>query len=239
MVGTILNVIGILAGGVAGLTMKKPLSPANQMFLKLGLGVGAVAIGLRLTWVSVNGSFGQILKQLFIVVLALTIGKLIGQLCRLQKLSNHLGQYAGDKFQAARPDAPNRFNDGFVVCSILFCVAPLAVIGAALDGLSGFYLALLLKAVMDGLGVMSFVPAFGWGTLLAALPVIAFQGLITLGVRLLAPWLSEHGLVDSINATGGLLVFCVALIILQIKKIELANYLPSLAAAPVITWLWR
>ena len=41
-------------------------------------------------------------------------------------------------------------------------------------------------------------------------------------------------LLDSINGTGGMLVFCIALIILELKKIELADYLPSLVFAPLI-----
>jgi uncharacterized membrane protein YqgA involved in biofilm formation len=51
--------------------------------------------------------------------------------------------------------------------------------------------------------------------------------------------LETHSLVDSVNAAGGLLVFSVALVILQLKKIELADYLPSLAFAPLLTWVFR
>ena len=82
--------------------------------------------------------------------------------------------------------------------------------------------------------------------MLAALPVLAFQGTITLLCsQLLGPFLQTHGahgpnsLIDSVNAVGGLLVFSVALVILGLKKIELADYLPSLVFAPLITWLWR
>ena len=93
---------------------------------------------------------------------------------------------------------------------------------------------------MEGLATMGFVPLFGWGVMLAALPVLAFQGTITLGCGVfLRPILEAHGLIDSINAAGGLLVFSVALVILDLKRIELADYLPSLIVAPLITWLWR
>jgi uncharacterized membrane protein YqgA involved in biofilm formation len=93
---------------------------------------------------------------------------------------------------------------------------------------------------MDGLASMSFVSLFGRGVLLAVLPVIAWQGSITLIVaRVFEPVLSFHHLVNAANAVGGLLVFCVALVILGLKRIELADYLPSLVTAPLITWLWR
>ena len=83
-----------------------------------------------------------------------------------------------------------------------------------------------------------FVTTFGWGAMVSVVPVVAYQGTITLAARALAPLLSDP-LLDSINATGGLLVFCIALIILELKKVELADYLPSLAFAPLLTWLWR
>jgi len=76
--------------------------------------------------------------------------------------------------------------------------------------------------------------------MLAALPVLAFQGTITLVcVQFLKPVLETHGLIDSVNAVGGLLVFCVALVILELKRVELADYLPSLAFAPLLTWVFR
>ena len=86
---------------------------------------------------------------------------------------------------------------------------------------------------------MGFVGVFGWGVVLAAIPVFVYQGTIALAVHRLEPFLRAHSLLDSVNAIDGLLVFCVALIILELKKIELADYLPSLAMAPLITWLWQ
>jgi uncharacterized protein len=238
MIGTVLNVAGILIGGIVGLARRKPLSPAHESFFKVGLGVFTVFYGLRLTWMSLNGSFVQILKQLLIAVLALMLGKLTGRLLRLQKVSNHLGREARERIAALKPDAPGRLSDGFKTCAALYCAAPLAILGSVQDGLSGYYYPLAVKAVMDGLGTLGFTLLFGWGVVLAALPVLAFQGTITLTcMHLLKPFLETHGLVDSVNAVGGLLVFCVALIIFELKKIELADYLPSLIFAPLITWL--
>ena len=86
MIGTALNVAGILIGGVTGLVRRKPLSPAHESFVKVALGAFTVFYGLRLTWISLNGSFLQILKQLLIAVIALMLGKMTGRLLRLQKI---------------------------------------------------------------------------------------------------------------------------------------------------------
>jgi len=240
MLGTILNVAGILIGGLAGLSRRRALSPAAESNLRVILGAFTVYYGLRLTWLSVGGSFRQVLKQLFIAVLALSLGKLAGRLLRLQAMSNHLGRRARERMEAARADDPRRLSEGFKVCAALFCAAPLGLLGAVQDGLSEYFYPLGVKAVMDGLATIGFVSVFGRGVMLSALPVLALQGTLTLGCgQFLKPFLEAHSLLDSVNAAGGLLVFAVALVILGLKKIELADYLPSLLFAPLLTWLWK
>ena len=239
MIGTYLNVAGIVAGTLAGLASRKPLSNASQFFSKTVLGVLTVFFGLRLVWMSMNGDWLQILKQFGVVLLSLSLGKLAGKLLQLQKSSNHLGHFARDRMAAMKPGDPRGFTTGFKVCTALFCAAPIGILGAIHDGLSGYFAPLAVKAVMDGLAAMSFVSIFGWGVLFSAVPVLVFQGTISLAcARFLLPVLDAHGLTDSVNATGGMLIFCVAVAIFEIRKIQVTDYLPSLAVAPLLTWWW-
>jgi uncharacterized membrane protein YqgA involved in biofilm formation len=242
MIGTILNAAGILIGGIFGLSRRKPLSVHTEAYFKVILGAFTVFYGLRLTWVSISGSFVEVLKQLAIVILSMMLGRLAGRALHLQKFSNRVGQQARERISDVRLDDPQRFSKGFQTCAALFCAAPLGILGAVQEGLSlsEYFYPLAIKAVMDGLATVGFVGLFGRGVLLSALPVLAFQGTITLIVaRVLEPILNLHNLVNSCNAVGGLLVFCVALVILGLKRIELADYLPSLIVAPLITALWR
>src|SRR5947208_10760667 len=239
MVGTIINAAAILFGGVAGLTAKKQLPLAHQTALKILLGAFTVYVGLSAAWQGLHGGFLQILKQLGIVLLSLMLGNLTGKLLRIQKSLNRLGQYAKQKISEATPGNRRRFSEGFITGSILSCLTPIAVLGSLQDGLGDNFKPLAAKAVMDGLATMAFVSAFGWGVTVAVIPVVAWQGTISLLAGLARPWLEKYSLSDPINATAGLLVFCVALIIFELKKIELADYLPSLIYAPLLTWLWR
>jgi uncharacterized membrane protein YqgA involved in biofilm formation len=234
--GTFLNVLAIFVGGVAGLTLRRTMSPPTQSALKILLGVFTVYVGLSLTWQAVHGAFGQVLKELAVVLGALMLGHATGKLARLQRGFNLLGHHAKTLYTGARPDLPGHFGNGFVTCTILFCAAPLAVLGPMQEALTGDWRPLAIKAVMDGLATLAFAGVFGSGVLLAVLPVAAFQGLVWLGVKLLVPALTQHALLDSITATNGLLVFCVALIVFELKKVSLADYLPSLAFAPLLTW---
>jgi len=240
MIGSIINAVAIVLGAAFGFARKEPLTAVNQNFFKVGLGAFTVYYGLRLTWIGLNGSFGQILLQLMVAVVAMMIGKQIGRLMHLQEWSNRLGRTARDRIAAPDPDPQRRFNDGFRTCAVLFCAAPLGILGAVSEGISNYTAPLILKGFMEGLAAMGFVRMFGWGVALSAVPVLALQGGITVMCEKgLGPWLMSMQLANSINATSGLLIFSVGLVIFELKKIELADYLPSLAVAPLLAWLLR
>ncbi len=240
MIGTALNAAAIAAGGAIGLWRARQLSPAREAYLKVALGAFTIFYGLRLAWISLNGPFLHILKQLLVALVALMLGRLTGRLLRLQKLSNAVGRGARERLTAASPNDPRRASEGFKTCAALYCAAPLAVLGSIQDGLSGYFYPLAVKAVMDGLATMGFARIFGWGVVLSAVPVLALQGSLTLlCAQFLRPLLEARDLVDPINLTGGLLVSFVALVIMELKKVELADYLPSLAFAPLLAWAFR
>ena len=237
--GTLLNAAGILLGGILGLALRRQFKPNTQILLKNILGLLVIWVGLSTTWKSLGGGVLNVAKQMTIVVLALILGRLTGRLLHLQKGLNHLGEYAKERFSKASTGAPQKWSEGFITCTVLFCVGPMAILGSIQDGLSGKWETLGIKAAMDGLATMAFVGSFGWSAILSVVPVVAYQGTLTLAAKLLAPQLQNPALIDSVNATGGLLVFCIALIIFELKKIELADYLPSLAWAPLLTWVWK
>jgi uncharacterized membrane protein YqgA involved in biofilm formation len=239
MLGTIVNVGAIIAGGSAGLFAGKQLSPQLQFRIKMVLGVLTIYVGLKTVWNSINGSAAHVVKEIVIVLVALVVGNVIGRLLHLQKGLNRLGEYAKRGFADEAAAKPKRFGEGFVTCTILFCVGPMAILGALEDGLTGKFPTLAIKSLMDGLATMAFVKTFGVGPIFAAIPVLAYQGTITLAATSVAPLLSNHLLLDSLNATGGLLILCISLVILDIQKVPLADYLPSLAVAPALTWFFQ
>jgi hypothetical protein len=238
MTGAFLNALGILVGAVFGLALCKPLSARGQDFFRRALGAAAIFSGLQLVWLNVNGTFFSCAKQIFIALLALVIGNLLGKLLALQRISNQLGRFAGSLIANAQSNPPRKMADGFNACAILFCAAPLGILGAVTDGLSGDFYFLAIKAVMDGLAMTSFVKMFGWFSALSAFPVFIFLGAITFAVQLYAkPFLDSHNLVYPVNTTAGFVACAVALVIFEARKVELANYLPGLAVAPLLAWL--
>jgi uncharacterized protein len=243
--GAFLNAIGILLGGFLGLALRKPLSLRAQVFFRSALGLSTFFFGLRLIWLSLGGTFLSMLGQILIALFAVTLGFWIGKLLRLQQWSNRIGRRAGDAITPVRTNAPGKAGDGVAACTVLFCAAPLGWLGAVSDGLSGYFWLLAVKAVMDAMAMASFVKIFRWPAALSAFPVLVLLGGITLACRhYAAPFLDSHSLpghhlVNSVNAAAGLIACAVVLVIFEVRKVELANFLPGLAVAPLAAWLFR
>lgn len=246
VIGAILNAAGILLGSIIGLIRQHGFSPQTESFLKLCIGLFTIFHGLRLAWMGFSGTPVQVLKQFGIALLAVTLGRLLGKLMHLQKASNAAGQYARKLIENTKPNSPDRFSNGLTACAILFCASPLGILGAILavlpagTGGGGYLYPLGIKAVMDGLAMMGFVRMFGLGAVLSALPVFVFLSVISLGTMVyLEEPLRTQGLTDAVNTTGGLLLTVMSLVMFEVKRVELADYLPALAVAPLLTWLWK
>ena len=245
MTGAFLNAIGILLGGLWGLVLRKPLSLRMQVLFRSILGLSAIFFGLRLVWLSLVGNFLSALEQILIALFAIALGFWLGKLLRLQKWSNRLGRRASNLIASAQTSSFRGTGEGFAVCAVLFCAAPLGWLGAVADGLSGYFWLLAVKAAMDALAMTGFVKMFRWPAALSALPVLVLFGGISLACRqYVAPFLDshslrEHLLANSVNTAAGLIACAVALVIFEIRKVELANFLPALAVAPLLAWLFR
>jgi uncharacterized membrane protein YqgA involved in biofilm formation len=234
MIGTLINVVAILAGGIAGLATAKDIPVHRQNQLKNLIGIFAVWFGLSLVWTSLKGGFWSILLQLTVLILGMILGKITGRILGLQRRLNKLGQYAKTRYEHAGDLGK---MDGFVTCALLYCLGPLAIYGALQDGLFGNFRALILKSIMDGLAAMAFSRVFGWSVLLSGLPVLAYQGTITLLAQLGEPFLRAHDVLDITGAALGFMIYAVSLVLMGLKRLDLADYLPSLIWAPLLCWL--
>jgi uncharacterized membrane protein YqgA involved in biofilm formation len=236
VIGTILNAATVLVGGLVGQFKPNALSAAAQVRLKVFLGMATFAFGFHLLWLSLNGSFLSVLKQFAIAVVAMGLGALLGKLLGLQKASNAIGRYAG---QLLSSNSTTKFSDSFVACALVLNANPLGLAGAVTEGALGYAWPLLVKAVMDGVAALSLGASFKWGVAASALPVLAWQGTLSLGAARLEPFLREHALLDPLGACCALLITISALVIFELKKVELANYLPALVLGPLFSWLLR
>ncbi|MBI5687464.1 MAG: DUF554 domain-containing protein [Verrucomicrobia bacterium] len=221
MLGTLINVATVLAGGAVGLFLHRALPERFQRIVLQGLGLITLLLGLQMALKTAN---------IFIVLGSLLIGALLGEGWRLQDRMDALGRWLEAKFKRGDDD---RFTEGFVTASLLFCVGPMAVLGSIQDGVSGDCKTLAIKSFMDGFAAMVFAAELGWGVLFSAVPVLVYQGGITLAATPLQRILTD-AMLNEMTAVGGLMIVGIALMLLEIKRLPLANFLPALAIAPVL-----
>jgi uncharacterized protein len=224
--GTIVNVAAILGGTLLGLRVGKRLPVGLQERVLRGLGLVTLVIGvdLALAWRDTNALF---------VLGGVLLGGLAGEALDIE------GRLAGlgDRLQAwtARHDEHSTVSEAFFTASLLFCVGPLAVVGAIQDGLTGDHQALFTKATLDGFASIALTASLGWGVALAAVTVLIYQGALSLGAGLFDTILTPHSdALLSMTSAGGILIIGIALKLLDVQDVKVGNFLPALLFAPAI-----
>jgi len=236
-IGTLVNVVTVLLGASIGVLAGHRLPERTRDVVTDALGLvtlliaatSAVAVGAPALTSYVGSS-----APMLIVLGAMVIGGIVGSLLRLESRVEGLGGWlqtrlAGDTGSVER----HRFIEGFVVSSLVFCMGPLTILGSLSDGLGQGAEQLYLKSALDGFAAIAFAASFGWGVAASALTVLVVQGSLTVVGLLLGDVLPEAH-VAALTAVGGLLLVGVALRLLRIREIPVADLLPGLVAAPVL-----
>jgi uncharacterized protein len=174
---------------------------------------------------------------MLVVLGAVLLGGIAGSLLRLEQRVESVGGWLQRRLTADQGSVErHRFVEGFVASSLLFCTGPLTVLGSLNDGLGRGADELFLKSALDGFAAMAFAASFGWGVAASALTVIVVQGGLTITGVLLGDVLpAAH--VAALTAVGGLLLVGVALRLLRVREIPVADLLPALVVAPILVSL--
>lgn len=235
-IGTIVNVLTILAGGTLGLLMKGGLKPRYQIAVQQAMGICTIFIGISGTlseMLSVEN--GALLSGgSLVLILSMVIGTLIGEFFDFDGKLEQFGQWLKDRVSTGED---SRFVEGFVSTSLVVCVGAMAIVGAVQEGLLGDPSTLLTKAVMDGVTLIVFASAYGKGALFSALPVGILQGGVTLIAALLAKGSLPPEIVANLSFLGSVLIFCVGVNLAFGPKFRVANMLPALVVGALLTAL--
>jgi uncharacterized protein len=236
--GTIINVAAILLGASLGVVVGHRLRKRTSEVVTDSLGLVTIVLGaLNVAALSENaftdavGSGGTLL----IVLASLLVGGIVGSLLRLEECLESFGGFLQRRFQkSGASEAKKKFIDGFVAASLIFTIGPLAILGALSDGLGQGIDQLALKSALDGFASIAFAASMGWGVAAAAIPVALWQGSITALAALVGASLADAA-ISAMTATGRILLLGVGLRLLNIRQVSVADMLPSLIAAPLIT----
>lgn len=223
MLGTIVNVIAIIIGGIAGTLLKGGLPP------KIG---DTVMKGLALSVLLVGVSNALKVNNLLLLMLSMAGGGIVGETLDIDQRLKNMGTAVERKFSGTG----GRVSDGFVTGTLLYCVGAMAIVGSLESGLSGNHQILYAKSVLDGIVSFIFASTLGIGIALSAVSVLLYQGSITLAASYLQPLLAETVKAD-ISAIGGLLIIGMSFNMLEINNIKVANLLPAIFIPLLYQWL--
>ena len=229
MTGTLINVITIIIGSLLGILFGSKLPERIRNTVISVLGLFTLALGIQMFLKTSNS---------LIVLIALLIGAILGEWWRIEERLEHFGKKLQGSFaRSLKNQDLSRFVEGFLAASILFCVGPMAILGSIQDGLSGDFSLLTTKAIMDGFAAMAFAASMGIGVAFSSIPIILFQGGLSLLAVQAQPFITTP-MINEMSAAGGVILVGIAISnILGIRKIRSANFLPALFLAPLFVTL--
>lgn len=227
--GTLINVIGILAGGMLGMWFGKRFSSRMQETLNRACGISVLFIGMA-------GALEEMMKndgRSMFIVICIVLGGLIGELIDIEGWFERFGKWL--KIKSGNAKDP-MFVEGFVTASLTVCIGAMAVVGAIEDGIHGDFSILATKAVLDLVLVMIMSGYMGIGCVFSALPVAVFEGLMTIFAMLMKSVMITSALSD-LSLIGSILIFCVGVNLVWDKRVRVANLLPSLILAVICAFV--
>lgn len=233
--GTAVNVATVLVGALLGRLLGDRLPVRTRDLVTDGLGLVTLLIAGTSAMAVLDDDLAAAVGDsapMLIVLGAVLVGGVIGSLLRLEQRVEALGGVLQRRLSGATGSADRqRFIEGFVVSSLIFCTGPLTILGSLNDGLGNGTEQLFLKATLDGFAAIAFAASFGWGVAASVVTIVAVQGSLTVAGVLLGDVLPDAHLA-AITATGGLLLVGVALRLLKLREIAVADLLPALLVAP-------
>ncbi|MBQ6757097.1 MAG: DUF554 domain-containing protein [Oscillospiraceae bacterium] len=233
--GTILNCAAIAAGGLAGHFAGKLFREEQQEAITKTCGISVLFIaisGAMQGMLTVDG--GRLLSgKAMLVVLCLALGTIIGELIGIERLFERFGEWLKRK---SGNSGDKQFVNAFVTASFTVCIGAMAIVGAIRDGISGNFSTLAVKSVLDFIIIVVMTSSLGKGSAFSAIPVLIFEGSVTLLARLIAPVMTEAAAAN-LSLIGSVLIFCVGVNLVWGKSVRVANMLPAVVLAVLAAYL--
>ncbi|MCW3785343.1 DUF554 domain-containing protein [Plebeiibacterium sediminum] len=222
--GTIINISTVLLGSLIGILFRSKLP---ERFIKIvfqGIGLFTLVLGVAMALKS---------NHLLVMVFSLIIGGILGELLRLENRVENIANQLKNKFKIGS----ERFSEGMITAFLLYCMGSMTILGAIEEGLGNGFDLLLTKSIMDGFASIALASAFGTGVAFSVVPLLVYQGGLTVLTAFLGDYFSEV-ITNDMTAVGGVLLVGLGINILEIKKIKVLNLLPAILAAIGLSWLY-
>jgi len=220
LIASVINAVLVLLGGAFGVVFKSRIKERYSKTIFSGLSLCVLVIGMTSAVKT---------EDTLCVIISMVIGTFLGELLRIEDRLNGLGNTIKVKVMKNRDSG--KFTEGFMTATLMFCIGSMAIMGSMEAGINGDYSIILSKSVIDCISAVTFAAAMGIGVCFSALPILLYQGMLTLLARQIGPFLPE-AMVIEMSAVGGLLIIGLALNMLEVlgddKRIPVGNMLPGI-----------
>ena len=222
MFGTLVNVGAVIAGSLLGLVIHKRMPEKITKLVFQAIGLFTLFLGFTMAGKTSN---------YLILIFSLVIGSIIGELLNIEKQINKLS----DWIKAKSGSSNAKFSEGFLTSFLLFCMGSMTILGAIEEGMGGNPDLLLAKSILDGFSSIALSAAMGIGVLFSAIPLLIYQGGLTLFAGYLQDYLTTP-MINELSAVGGIILIGLGINVLEIKQIRVINMIPALLVAIVLAW---
>ncbi|MCL2282612.1 MAG: DUF554 domain-containing protein [Fibromonadales bacterium] len=219
--GTFINAATVIVGCLAGILLPQVPERIRNIIMQ-GLGMAIVFLGI---------SMGIKTGNFILIIISLAAGGAIGEILKLEMRLQKAGEFLQDTVKKMSPGNKSTVAEAFVTATLLFCVGPMAVLGAIDSGLRGDHTILYTKSLLDGISAMLLSTVLGFGVVFSVGALLLYQGAIALSAKWITSFLSVaelEAVVTEVSAVGGILVASIGINMLQIKKINVVNLLPAI-----------
>lgn len=226
-IATFVNMLTVAVGSILGLLLQSVFNEDIQSIVFQAVGLGTILIGLKM---ALRLPDGYMLIFIFAMILGGIIGELLGLAEWMSGLSDQLKSFVGA--------SDSSFTEGLITAFLLFCIGSMTIVGALEEGLSKNRSLIYVKSTLDGFTAIALTASFGIGVLFSIIPMLIFQGGITVLAVKLKPIFDQNTL-DLVSAVGGILIIGISINMLQLGEITLENLLPAILVAIIFSKLYQ
>lgn len=224
MLGTLVNTAAVIVGGTIGLVLKKNMPERVTSIYFQAVGLFTLAIGISMV---------VKMDHILIVVGSLAIGSLLGEWINIEAGAERMSQYLKKRFHIVN----DQFSEGLITAFLLFCIGSMTILGTIQEGTGGSSDLLFTKSLMDFFSALLLASAFGFGVVVSAVPLLIFQGILTLLAMVASSFFTPQ-IILGLTSVGGILLIGLGINILEIKKLRIMNMLPSLLVVVLLLWIF-
>lgn len=224
MIGTLVNAGAVIVGGTIGIMFNKNMPERFKTIYFQAVGLFTIAMGISMVY---N------MQNILLVVSSIALGALLGEWLNIETGADRLANFLKIKLKIGN----DRFSEGLVTAFLLFCIGAMTIVGAIDEGTGRSSEVLMTKSLMDGFSAVLLASAFGVGVVFSAIPLLIFQGGITLLAMSASAFFTPE-IIQGLTSVGGILLIGLGINILEIKKLRIMNMLPALLIVVLLLWIF-